>query len=427
MTTHDNSQQPHRVSRWVAILIIFVLGVFVGRVSENWAQADGLTGKAPVLVNTDVVEARNANIDFKQFWQVWNKIQERYVTRPADEQKMFYGAIAGMVGALEDPYSVYFTPEIATQFQEELEGSFSGIGAEVGMKNNRVVIVSPLPETPAESAGLLPGDYIVEVDGVQTAGLSVDEVVKKIRGKQGTDVVLTIERDGKQGQSKITIKRNKIELKSVTHKMLPDNVMLITLSSFNDQTNKQFEEAIGVAQAQSVSGIVLDLRNNPGGYFETAISVASEWLQTGQVVVAEREGVTAKRQEFVTSGAHRLKGIPTVVLINGGSASASEIVAGALQDHGVAKLIGVKSFGKGSVQEYEQLPDGSALKLTIALWFTPKDRSINESGIMPDIVMEDKKATGGDMPDAETLIATRKDPTKDEYVRRALQYLKTGK
>lgn len=413
-----------RYSCAALIVAIFVVGVFIGRSSVSDSSAHG-TAQAPITIkNRDYKNASAKDLDFKQFWQVWSKVQDKYVKRPADEQQMFYGAIAGMVASLGDPYSVYFTPEIAQQFQEELEGSFSGIGAEVGMKDNRVVIIAPLPESPAEAAGLRPGDYIAEINEKSTAGLSVEEAVKQIRGPEGTDVTLTIEREGAKGSTKITIKRRKIELKSVTHQMLPDNVLLITLSSFNEQTMPQFNAAIATAQQKKVSGIVLDLRNNPGGYFDTAISVASEWLMPGQVVVAEREGKDAQSQEFKTVGSHRLRGIKTAVLINGGSASASEIVAGALQDHQMAKVIGTKSFGKGSVQEYEELADGSALKLTVALWYTPKDRSINESGIQPDVVIEEKKDV---VNDGASVIAARKDPTKDEYIQRALQYIKTGK
>lgn len=403
------------------LIAVFVTGLFIGRSSVEDGFAQGKTVAPVTIKNRDSKNASAKELDFKQFWQVWSKVQEKYVKRPADEQQMFYGAIAGMIASLDDPYSVYFTPEIAKQFQEELEGSFSGIGAEVGMKENRVVVIAPLPDSPAEAAGLRTGDYISEIDEKSTAGISVEEAVKQIRGPEGTDVTLTLEREGAKGPTKITIKRRKIELKSVTFQMLPNNVQLIKLSSFNEQTIPQLNAAIVAAQQKKVSGIILDLRNNPGGYFDTAISVASEWLMPQQVVVVEREGTSSIRKEFKTDGKHRLRGIKTAVLINGGSASASEIVAGALQDHEMAKVIGSKSFGKGSVQEYEELADGSALKLTIALWYTPKDRSINESGIQPDIAIEEKKDDGA------SAIAARKDPTKDEFIQRALQYIKTGK
>ncbi|OGH67612.1 MAG: hypothetical protein A3C15_01315, partial [Candidatus Magasanikbacteria bacterium RIFCSPHIGHO2_02_FULL_50_9b] len=390
------------------VVIIFVCGVFIGRTTVDDGNAKSVKKAASAIKNKEARSTAQRNIDFQQFWSVWSKIQEKYVKRPADEQQLFYGAISGLVASLGDPYSVYFTPEIAKQFQEELDGSFSGIGAEVGMKENRVVIIAPLADSPAEAAGVSSGDYIVEIDGKLTTGLSVEQAVKQIRGPQGTNVVLTVEREGKQELIKITITRRKIELKSVTHQLMPDNTLLITITSFNEQTMGQLNAAIATAQSKKVKGIIVDLRNNPGGYFETSIAVASEWLAAREAVVAEREGADATRREFYTTGAHRLRGIKTVVLINNGSASASEIVAGALQDHGVATVIGTKSFGKGSVQEYEELPDGSALKLTIALWYTPKDRSINEQGIQPDIVIEEKKA--GEQPeDAAAIIAARKD------------------
>lgn len=407
-------------------VVVFASGLLVGRTSVGDSMAKTAKKAASVIKNRDARATTKQQIDFQQFWNVWSKVQEKYVKRPADEQQMFYGAIAGMVASLGDPYSVYFTPDIAKQFQEELDGSFSGIGAEVGLKNNRIVIVSPLSESPAEAAGILPGDYVVEINGQSTTGLSVEQAVKQIRGPQGTQVTLTIEREGASGTTTpITITRRKIELKSVTHQFLPDNTILITLTSFNEQTMPQFNAAVTAATAKKASSIILDLRNNPGGYFETSIAVASEWLATRQSVVAEREGSSNTRREFYTTGNHRLRGVKTAVLINNGSASASEIVAGALQDHGAAKVIGVKSFGKGSVQEYEELSDGSALKLTVALWYTPNDRSINEQGIQPDIVIEEKKLSEKEA--TEAIIAARKDPLKDEYVKRALQYLKTGK
>lgn len=415
----------HTIRRYVmslVVLAVFASGIFIGRSTVPASAAVGTSSASTEVVNRDSNSASVKSVDFKQFWQVWDKVQSKFVRRPGDEQQMMYGAITGMVAALGDPYSVYFTPEIAKQFQEELDGSFSGIGAEVGMKNDRVVVVAPLPESPAEAAGLLPGDYITEINSTSTVGFTVEQAVKEIRGPQGTTVNLTLERDHVKNPIKVTITRKTIELKSVTQQMLPGNVMLMTITSFNDQTLPQFNDAISVAQDKKVAGIILDLRNDPGGFFDGAIAVASEWLEPQDVVVAERGKGGGPRSEFVTNGAHRLRGIPTTVLINGGSASAAEIVAGALQDHGKAKLIGEKSFGKGSVQEYEELADGSALKLTVALWYTPKDRSINELGIQPDIVVTEKKRT-----EAQDGVAARKDPTKDIVIQRALQFLKTGK
>lgn len=401
----------------ICLVLVFAIGVFVGR---STVKVNAATNS---ISNKTTTSETVKDIDFEPFWDVWDKVQTRFVRRPADQQQMFYGAIQGMVASLGDPYSVYFTPEIAKQFQEELDGTFSGIGAEVGMKNARVIVIAPLPESPAEAAGLRAGDYIAEINGKSTEGLTVEEAVKQIRGPQGTKVDLTLVREGVKVPVKISIIRKTIELKSVTHQILPGNVLLMTITSFNDQTLPQFNQAITVALDKNVKGIIVDLRNNPGGFFDGAIAVASEWLDPNTVVVAERGKGDGPRKEFFSTGTHRLRGIPTAVLINGGSASASEIVAGALQDQNKAKLIGEKSFGKGSVQEYEELPDGSALKLTIALWYTPNDRSINESGIVPDIIIEPKKDVASE-PESYT---TRKDPMKDQTVVRALQYLSSKK
>lgn len=401
----------------ICLVIVFGVGVFVGRSTMKASAAtESVSNKAATNENVK-------DIDFQPFWDVWNKVQTKFVRRPADQQQMFYGAIQGMVASLGDPYSVYFTPEVAKQFQEELDGSFSGIGAEVGMKNAHVIVIAPLPESPAEAAGLRAGDYVAEINGKSTEGLTVEAAVKQIRGPQGTKVELTLVREGTKEPIKVSITRKTIELKSVTQQILPGNIMFMTITSFNDQTLPQFDQAISVALDKKVKGLVVDLRNNPGGFFDGAIAVASEWLDPNAVVVAERGKGDGARKEFFSTGSHRLRGIPTTVLINGGSASASEIVAGALQDQNKAKLIGEKSFGKGSVQEYEELPDGSALKLTIALWYTPNDRSINESGIVPDILIEPKKEAA---PVPESYVA-RRDPMKDATVLRALQYLNSKK
>ncbi|MCX6781410.1 MAG: S41 family peptidase [Candidatus Magasanikbacteria bacterium] len=419
-----------RYSYTLLVVAVFIAGLFVGRtsigvnvsasnVSSSTSTSTAMNRETPSYVSNDA--------DFNQFWNVWQMVQQKYVKRPADEKQMVYGAISGMVASLGDPYSVYFVPEVAKQFQEELDGSFSGIGAEIALKDGKVVVVAPLPDSPAEAAGLLPGDAIIEIDGHSTASYAVEQAVKEIRGKEGTKVKLKLQRAKVSAPIVVEIERKTIQLKSVTSQLIGDNASteLITITSFNDQTIPQFNDAVGVAQKNKVKNIVLDLRNDPGGYFDGAIAVASEWLKTDDVVVAEREAAGAPtRQEFKTNGDHRLGGIPTVVLINSGSASASEIVAGALQDYGVAKLIGSKSFGKGSVQEYQTLDDGSALKLTVALWFTPKDRSINEQGIKPDIAVPEP-VPGKDAPDA--ILAARKDVTKDTAIQRALLFLKSGK
>ncbi len=422
-------ERTHRIVRRyffsMVVVGVFGLGIFIGRSSDAPVEAVSRRfseAQCPIK-NSAVKSGLSYSVDFKQFWEVWSKIQEKSVKRPLDDMKLFQGAMSGMVSALEDPYSVYFTPKVAKQFAEELQGSFSGIGAEVGAKEGRVVIVAPLPDSPAERAGLQSGDFVLMINDESTFGLAVDEAVKRIRGPQGTTVVLQVERAGVKQPIKISITRQKIDLKSVATIVLPNDIVLMTVTTFNEQTAKQFEEAVQLIQQKNARGIILDLRNNPGGYLETSVAFVSEWLLPDVVVVGERGSVstTTPRSEILSTGFHRLLGIPTVVLVNEGSASAAEIVAGALQDHRAATLMGTKTFGKGSVQEYEELPDGSALKLTVAHWYTPSDRSINENGIKPDVVVDDKP----DKPAADGLqtVYGRKDWSKDPLVQKAISHL----
>lgn len=399
----------------VILVAVFAVGLFIGRSTD--APVFGAANKISLKNTSDRVLKQ---VDFQQFWGVWDKIQAKSVKRPLEDAKLFRGALQGMVAALDDPYSIYFTPEIARQFQEDLEGTFAGIGAEIGAKKERIVIITPLPETPAERAGLRPGDFILTVNGETTVGLSVEEVVKKIRGPAGSEVKLVVERAATQKPLEFTIKRAQIQLQSVTYKLLPNKIALISLNSFNDQTETQFNTAVQNLLADGAQGIILDVRNNPGGYFDVALRVASEWLDEGDLIVIEKGATANERQEFKSTGTHRLTAYPTAVLINEGSASAAEILAGALRDHQRARIIGSQSFGKGSVQEFEQLPDGSALKLTVALWFTPNDQSINETGIEPEIKIAEPIST-------ETQSLYVRDPNKDVVIQRALQYLRTQK
>lgn len=437
---HENFKSPaHERARKIMrrylfgffVVLVFGVGVVLGHSSDapvltavlKKARLASDISCSPIK-NRDATPAVSQSVDFNEFWSVWDTIEKKSVKRPVDEIQLYHGALAGLVGSLGDPYSVYFPPDIAEQFQEELQGSFSGIGAEVGAKDGRIVIVSALAGTPADRAGLKTADIISEIDSKSTAGLTVDEAVKRIRGPEGTTVVLTIDRtQGQKAPFQVTIKRERIALQSVTHTDLPDGVMLITIKSFDEQTDKLFQDAVAAAQEKKSRGIILDLRNNPGGFFDTSISVASEWLQDAQTVVAERGAGETSRHDYTTVGSHRLYGIPTVVLVNGGTASAAEIVSGALQDHQAATIIGTKSFGKGSVQEYEQLPDGSGLKLTVALWYTPNDRSINELGITPDIALSDAQDTQTSSGDA----FSKKDWTSDAAIQRALLFLRNKK
>ncbi|NTU69353.1 S41 family peptidase [bacterium] len=331
------------------------------------------------VVNKDL--GKPQEVDFSLFWEAWDTLGREYY-QDTDYQKMLYGAIKGMAEATGDPYTVYMTPEETEEFNKEIEGSFSGVGIEIAKRNDLLVVISALPETPAAAAGLRSRDVILKIDN-QDANITVDEAVSKIRGAEGTEVTLTIQRGNEIKDVKIT--RKKISVKSVTvdyKKQAGKEVAVIKINQFNQDTVKDFQKIVDEILLKSVSGIVLDLRGNPGGYLNSSVSVASEFLDGGTVLFEEEKG--GKKREIKTNEKARLSDIKLNVLIDEGSASASEILAGALQDRGRAKVIGQKSFGKGLVQMVFDLKKGS-FKITIAKWLTPNGKSINEQGITPDI------------------------------------------
>ncbi|MFC1788207.1 S41 family peptidase [Patescibacteria group bacterium] len=367
----------------IFILLAFIMGMFLGR--QQAVREAVPEGEGKVLSKGDISQTLAEDVDFRQFWQVWNLVKETYYQQPVSDKSLYYGAVKGMVQATEDPYTVFFDPEEASAFQENLEGSFEGIGAEIGIKEEQLQIVAPLPDTPAEKAGLKPGDRIVFIDGKETLNMSIEEAVTNIRGEKGTTVTLGVTRDGLQELMDVPIIRDKIVIKSVKHEIEDNNLATISIYTFNHDTNRLFNEAINEVLAENVDGVILDLRSNPGGLLTSAIDVASAWVGYDTVMVEKQNN---QSRGFKGVSAPRLEGIKTVVLVNGGSASGSEIVAGALQDHELATIVGTQTFGKGSVQDYQRLSDGSAIKVTIAEWFTPLDRSINESGITPDIEID---------------------------------------
>jgi len=327
------------------------------------------------------------DVDFNLFWNVWDLLKKDYVDQSKlDDKTMFYGALKGLVESTGDPYTMFMEPKIAKEFSDDLAGTFEGIGAELGKKDNIITIVAPLAGMPAEKVGLKAGDQIYAVNGESTAGLTIDEAVNKIRGPKGTEVTLTIFRDGFEKTKDFKIIRQTIIVKSVKTSMSADKIFTITITNFNDDTSELFKNAAAQALEKNPKGIILDLRNNPGGYLETAIDVASEWIDQG-VVVSEQFS-SEKKNDYSHRGLARLKNFPTVVLVNQGSASASEIVAGALKDDGKATIVGMKTFGKGSVQTLEDISDGSSIKITVAKWLTPKGYNINEQGIAPDVEVD---------------------------------------
>ncbi|PIP17475.1 MAG: peptidase S41 [Parcubacteria group bacterium CG23_combo_of_CG06-09_8_20_14_all_35_9] len=375
---------------YLATLLVissFIGGLLIGqgRVSDLKEPESKEKTQAKVLNKEVQKEYLSQDVDFDLFWDVWKLVKEKYYGQPVNEVKLFYGSIAGIVAALEDPYSVFLDPETAQKFSQELSGSFEGIGAEIGIKDERLTIIAPLPDTPAEKSGLKAGDKVYKIDDFDTANIFLELAVNLIRGKKGTQVRLTIMREGLKEPIEIAITRDTIVIEAVKWEMVGKkrDIAYIKISTFNENTEPNFNKAIEEILTLNPKGLILDLRNNPGGFLDVAIKVADKWIKN-QVVVVEKFGED-KSQEFRATNNAVLEDIKTIVLVNKGSASGSEIVTGALQDWQKATIIGEKTFGKGSVQDFERLKDGSAVKLTIAQWLTPKGRLINEEGITPDI------------------------------------------
>lgn len=354
--------------------------------SETASFMKALSDPKDLFSNTN--KDKPEKVDFGVFWEAWKKIDNRYVDESKlDSQERVYGAIKGMVGALDDPYSAFMDPEETKKFDTEMEGSFEGIGAELGMREGVLIVISPIDGMPAEKAGLRAGDKIFKINGELASDITIDEAVKKIRGEKGTEVTLTIVRDGDDKTQDITIVRDKIELKSVVYEKKDGGIAYIRINKFAEDTSKEFNKEAAKVVADGSKGIILDVRNNPGGYLNVAVEIASKFMPKGEVAVWE-EKRDGEKSSFKTIGGDIFGEIPIVVLINEGSASASEILAGALRDNRQVKLIGEKSFGKGSVQQLEDLSDGSSLRITIAKWLTPSSKSIHEVGLEPDTKVE---------------------------------------
>ncbi len=326
------------------------------------------------------------SINFDLFWNTWSKLQERYVDqKKIDSKKMYYGAIKGMVASVEDPYTFFLTPEENKQTKDELGGKFEGIGAQLGLKDNRIVIIAPLKKSPAENAGVRAGDFINKVDDVSTKNWTLTQAVSKIRGPKNTKVKLTLERNNKEIE--VIIVRQQIIIASV-ELSYDKNIVVLKVNQFGDNTNDEWNKAVDEIKSQwlnkQIKGLVLDLRDNPGGYLESSVYLASEFLPLGKLVV-KQEATLYGDKEYRVSKIGKLQDVPLTVLINKGSASASEILAGALRDHTRAQLIGEKSFGKGSVQEALDLKEGAGLHVTVAKWILPNGDWINSKGIEPKI------------------------------------------
>ncbi|HTX90538.1 MAG TPA: S41 family peptidase [Anaerolineales bacterium] len=323
---------------------------------------------------------------FVPFWEAWNIIHQQYVDQPVNDTKLMEGAINGMMQSLGDPHSTYMDPQTYKDATSQLAGSYAGIGAYVDTNGKLLTITKPIPGSPAEKAGLLAGDQIVAVDGTDVTSLDPESVRQKVLGPEGTTVKLTILRPGQTDPFDVTITRATIVVPSVNSKMLDGGIAYVQITTFGDNTASDLHKQLGDLMAQNPKGLILDLRDNGGGYLDTAISVASEFIPSG-VIVTEKAGDGTEKSYSATSGGLATK-IPMVVLVNAYSASASEIVSGAIQDYGRGKLIGETTYGKGSVQNWVPLSQNEgAVRVTIARWLTPKGRTIDKKGLTPDIAV----------------------------------------
>ena len=370
------------------IILAFLLGWQVGHkdLSLQWQNYK------PTFSATSKEPPKNINLDFKLFWDTWDLLSSQYIERSAiDPKKLYYGAISGMVQAVGDPYTFFLTPEQQKSSKEELNGSFEGVGIQLGFnKNKRLVVIAPLSGTPAAQAGIKPEDIILKIEDKDTTSITLPEAVSLIRGPKGTKVALTI-LSGEAGEPKeYTLTRDTIIVKSVEVSFENTNsgkeVAVVKLSRFGERTKDEWNKAVTEIQLKNPSGLVLDVRNNPGGFLEGAVFIASEFLSDG--IVVKHESLEQK-QDFEVNKEGKLTSIPMVVLVNKGSASASEIVAGALQDHTRAQLVGEKTFGKGTIQEAQELEGGTGIHITVAKWLTPNGRWVNDTeGLEPDVIVE---------------------------------------
>jgi carboxyl-terminal processing protease len=386
----------------IVLLIVFSIGTFFGGIKLG-AKGYSYSGN-----NFKVVNQNDApkSVNYDLLWQALDVVNTKYIDKPVDQQKILYGAIAGAVAAVGDPYTAFFDPKQFSDFKTELGGSFEGIGAEVGLKDGVVVIVAPLDDSPAKKAGLLAGDILVKINNEDATAFTLEQAVGKIRGPKGTTVTIMVYRPAEKKQIEFKIVRQTIAVKSVKYKIQNvngKNIEIINVQKFGDDTNELFRQAADDVIKNKADAIVLDLRDDPGGYLDSAVNLASYWVNPGDVVVTEKHS-DGTQNAYKGSGNNILSKIPTIILMNGGSASASEILTGALHDHNIAKTVGVKSFGKGSVQELINLPEGTAVKVTVAKWFTPNNINITKNGLEPDTKIE---RTAAD-------ITANKDPQLDK-------------
>ncbi len=375
------------------LVLVFSLGFFSGRANPAEASFAGQVKIPAFVFGQDGNASSTIQADFDMFWKVWALLDQKYVEThmssssvPKTDRDRVYGAIAGMVSSLDDPYTTFFTPDEAKAFQEQIDGNFEGVGMELGSKEGILTVIAALKSTPAEKGGIRPGDQILKINGKITVDMKVDQAVKLIRGKKGTEVKLTIGREGVD-PFEITLVRDVINLPTLDTKYdKQTGVFTIRLYNFTGNSTTLFRNALRDFVATNSNKLILDLRGNPGGYLDSAVDMASWFLPAGKVIVREDYG-GSEPEGVEKSKGYNIFGpnLKMVVLVDAGSASASEILAGALSEYNKATLVGTKTFGKGSVQEYMKLDESAAIKITIARWLTPNGISISDGGLTPQV------------------------------------------
>ena len=387
--------------RWIAagvvaaVLLAFSVGVYAGvteRLQNTVSAAQVTIPGTTITLQGGPDGSAPSDVDFSKFWQAWNLLQDNFVQTHASGtiptyQERVYGAITGLTDSYGDPYTVFLPPSDAKQFNDDIKGSFGGVGMELGARNGSLTVVSPLKGSPAEAAGVRSGDVIIGIDNKSSEKMPVDEAVRLIRGEIGTSVTILLRRAGVAEPIEVKIVRQTIQIPVINTYARGDGIFVIELYSFSENSTDLFRGALRTFFESGATKLILDLRGNPGGYLDAAVQMASYFLPVGDVIVTEdfvgKAGNVSDRSLGYNVFAN--KRLSMAILIDQGSASASEILAGALQQHGVAKLVGTRSFGKGSVQQLMQLGGGAELKVTIARWLTPNGQSISDGGLKPDI------------------------------------------
>lgn len=370
-----------------SIIVLIVLGAsFFAGVLYGYDNRPGVEKVVGIVHQTPPPQF--ASVDFNLFWDVWSRLEDKYVDHAKlDRQKLMFGAVHGLVRAVGDPHTEFMPPVETRQFQEDIKGSFDGIGAEIGMRKGLLTIIAPLKGNPAEKAGLKAGDKILKIDSTIATDLSLDEAVRLIRGPRATTVKLLIVRNGFDKPKEYAVTRDVIHVQIVETEKKSDGIFIIKLHQFTENAGLEFRKAVREFYASGSKKLIVDLRNNPGGFLTVSVDIASWFVPAGDVIARERFS-DGSEDTYRSNGYGLLERIPTVLLINEGSASASEILAGALRDLRQVPLIGAKSYGKGSVQEVQDLPGSSSLKVTIAKWLTPSGIEIDGKGLDPDVLVK---------------------------------------